>query len=472
MGDPNDETPNEVLDSLVRDIVSLFTVDKSGEPHLEGEKNQGVYSTNIYLLFQLLAKDPKLNYKLKRACIKIHESSDFLWGHEVQSIFKKLKMDTANRASFVEFKKYWIEEINKISKGKPKQYSLIYPLNFKLEDTIEFSADAGKYRHPFNFGFKLVPFKTFNDQYLNVDAEIKKQNDAEKVEALKNVKPICNDDFSFCIIAVSANNWLCAQQKCERVFFVILGLLILAKYVLKQRLRLVPARLSKLTYSYSLLLEEGNFLASGFIKLTLPVEDLRKYLIEKGKISNKILHKIALPSESVDKENIKTFIKVLEMCRDIQNKELAERIAKNVAIYGEASSTEDLELSWFKYWIIIERCLAVANNTTFEHLKARVKHLPFWNDPYLEEKVDILFDKRNAYVHGMDVEISQFDRNQTKLIVDGLLDFLMLHANRWQLLEDLERYYKCIEISQFEACVNLVPELQKFYDQLSITNSR
>ena len=102
-------------------------------------------------------------------------------------------------------------------------------------------------------------------------------------------------------------------------------------------------------------------------------------------------------------------------------KKLSEESLK---LYFDAMIEKNLEISFLKFWILIEKILKQGGKITDESLIKMIRHII--REKHLKPVVDSLYKKRNDLVHEFKTDyISQFDRNLIKAIAESNILLLL-----------------------------------------------
>jgi len=132
-----------------------------------------------------------------------------------------------------------------------------------------------------------------------------------------------------------------------------------------------------------------------------------------------------------------------------QEKKLRLFTSEILELYLDAISEKKLELSFLKFWIIIEKIIKCSRKITDENLKKTLtkiiknKHIGFL--------IEGLHKKRNKIVHEFKTDfISQPDRNLTKALAESVILFLIDPPVKINNLGDIPVILDIVTLSKFE----------------------
>jgi hypothetical protein len=430
--------PEQVLDRLIRDITDLLTISEDGEVRLTNGLDV-IYSDYVNFLYSILL-DERLDPSDRAKCIrsKLQEKKllfgrdvgEPLVGNELKDVFVDLKK--RNARSYEDFKRAFYAAIDDRNKMYP--YGIAYPLNIKLNSRIESQIkgqDGNKKT------FKIVNFDEFRS-YFNVGKIL----NGEFGDPLK--RAINAENYFFVVEDVCAGNTAFAENYCKNILQTVLGLLVFSEYYQSMSLKdhyvirgsyvqvYPPTRISNISVSNALIFKSGKFLTARLFDETgfEPPSDFEEFKkLARGDIA---IFNIALNRYN------KTQDKIAEMLRNA------------LVSYYKASIDKDLASSYLKYWVCIEFCLLKTKNDKESTMAHMVGKLPFWNAEdsapkfvkYDAYKARLLSDKRNEYVHELNTDVSQYDRNFAKAIAGGLVQHLLLNGDKFADEKELRQDYR------------------------------
>ena len=131
-----------------------------------------------------------------------------------------------------------------------------------------------------------------------------------------------------------------------------------------------------------------------------------------------------------NEKTLKKIFLILDLIKK-QNQVIKEFIYEIMNLYYQASIDKNLEISFLKYWIIVEKIIKKSESMNDEKLSKIVKKL-FENK--LEKKmIDIVYEKRNSLIHEFNINfIEQVDRNFMKLVAEEFILILVYPAIKFK----------------------------------------
>ncbi|HUV03470.1 MAG TPA: hypothetical protein VMW67_08580 [Desulfobacteria bacterium] len=390
----SDQISSEIEDGLIQEILNHFTISDDGKAE-PGAGNIFAIWHNIDILNSVLQEKTDFFKKLKKNRYSFQSESEFTYRVEFIDIFKKLKGD--NKTSFKDFEEEFSKKLTAIAKIEPKEFTLIYPLNLKFVKKIESEIKGDK--------FGIISFQDFTHEFLDVRRKIReaKEIDDRKTELkFYPLVEICNNEFSYLVIKAYARNYEFAVEYATDRLLRVLGLLTLAKYggIETSTISGRATKLSKLSLSKVLVFGKDGFI---------------NYSYFNGKIKS---------LEEMSEEDLDIFSGFLKSINEIASKDIVRILENTLTSYYEASTDDDIANSFFKYWVCIELCLLKSEMITEKEIIKRLKSMLIIEDKYLKLRISWLDKKRNNFVHELNMDILQSDRNLVKLISESLIHFL------------------------------------------------
>ncbi len=121
--------------------------------------------------------------------------------------------------------------------------------------------------------------------------------------------------------------------------------------------------------------------------------------------------------------NYKFFKKILNLLAN-QTPKIRSITESKLKLYLDAVTEKQLEISFLKFWVIIESTIKLKNKKRGAVVVSSLKKL--LAEKELEPLIDSLYAKRNLLVHEFEADyISQQDRSLVKIFVDKIMLFLI-----------------------------------------------
>jgi len=154
-------------------------------------------------------------------------------------------------------------------------------------------------------------------------------------------------------------------------------------------------------------------------KIVYPNIDWQSY---DYRISNRDIS--GIKKEIINRGDYQNIIFILNAISKQHNK-LKKLSKESLKLYFEAMTEKNLEISFLKFWVLIEKILKQGGKITDKSLIKMIKYIII-KQKHLEPVVDSLYKKRNDLVHEFKTDyISQFDRNLTKVIAESNILLLL-----------------------------------------------
>lgn len=432
-----DKISDEAMDGLIQGILNTIIITNEGKIELRGASRILTIRHDINILNSVLQEKTDFFRKLKKKRYLLSSESDWTYGSEFIDIFKKLKTD--NKTSFKDFEEEFSKKLAEIAKIKPKEFTLIYPLNLKFVEKIESEILGDK--------FEITSFKDFASKFLDVERiiqEAKESKDIETEYKFRTLLGIRNEEFSYFVIKVYARNDDFAIEYATERLLRVLGLLAFAKYKGDQPITIGgrATKLSKLSLSKVLIFDRDGFINFGNFN---------------GEIKS---------LEEMNDENLDIFSQFLKSFNNIVSQDIIRILENTLTSYYEALIDEDIAYSFLKYWICVELCLLKSERITENEIIKRLKSMLISADPNLKFRIDNLYARRNNLVHNLNMNVSQIDRNLVKIISELLIYFLFDNSNKFQNKNELNLFYKFIQedensLETDKRVIDLIMEFRK-----------
>lgn len=203
------------------------------------------------------------------------------------------------------------------------------------------------------------------------------------------------------------------SQLAEESVNVFLGAVVLSNHINKSMKKYIPSG----DYSISKNILEKHCIVLQNKKIIHPSNGNNyEYEIKKEPVINKTFW-------VVNNKNYNTLISILNLLQK-NNRNLNQLTREILPLYLEAITEKKLEISFLKFWIIIEKILKAGRGKNGRYIVDFIAKL--MKDKYLRDFIPFLYQKRNNLVHEYNVDfITQSDRNLSKIIAERLIELLI-----------------------------------------------
>jgi hypothetical protein len=371
-----------------------------------------LFEQNAELLLSIIESEP--NVSLKHCQLRfLLESRTIGTGSQLIPLLRKMKQE--NRITYADFRAEYLDMLDSVARTTPqKRYTLIFVLNIAFKNKIKATID--------NELFKIISYREVASKLINLDRLLaEKQDDLLTKVGLKTTKEAFKPPYSFFVMDVYARNVAFALDFFGKKLQYALGLLLFSRYRSKVSFALgAPKKISELALGYGVILEEGKFNNYAFF--------------------NEEIHAV---SEDFNEADWDKFTEYLRACQRIRKKapDIAQIIYQALKSYYEASVEKDPAHSFFKYWVCVEFCFLKSENISEKKLVQRIKTVISSDDKYFKYSIERLYDKRNSFVHKLDMDVSEFERNRIKALADISLSSIMGEATQFSSKKELGLFY-------------------------------
>jgi hypothetical protein len=419
------------LDSLIEEILNLGVL----HTNAKGETKIVFHNTNALRLdnlLPLLQKELSKQNELPAKLSSLRFSYNF---PKLFSIFEKMKIN--DESSFEIFKLYLLEELNSIKQNNPcKKYNLYFLANIKNLKPMKFK-----------YGSNNIEFLS-----LKKSNKILKRLPENKKYYFQ--KP--SSDYSIIKIDCFARSDSFAKTESTNLLLFLLGLLLLIMYDGKDKRHFggLVKPISELKLFYIFIFCENQFknlfyfLDKTFVKSVSKSEFFDDNILEKFK--------------SIKKHILKF---------DVRIKNYFEKSIQN---YFEGVIQDDLEISYIKLWIAIEKLVSFNKRISYKLIKKRLKAI--YKKDLDRSYVDRLVDLRHNYVHqGDSVNITQIDRNRLKSLCEDLFYFIYNSLCSKYTFEEIELALDNLnlDVDQLKSNLKVIRKIMKLKEKKnSIENEK
>jgi|GEM_PF-5242458 len=406
------------LDKLLSSSIELF--DRQTPGHVVGFKNISKMEMNELLILQWLLDNTDFTNNFTQAkfseYLKFDTRQGFLFG-----ILSKMNSVPKEKQNAIYFLELLNNELDEIKKKPIKKYQIIVPLRMDIHLEKKHLSMLKK-KLALLFGAKLLDTKKAYSHLPGLDSK-----------TINKLQLIYRDSTFFMFQNEARNYYFAAERSYEQLENV-LGVLFLAKFMGNEHTRW--SSLSP-TFEYArfkicefpIVLENGKrlFPTDNELLGINPDEQHRK--------------SDTLKIEESRYKLLNSFLNIL--LRKENN--LKRCIIDALKLYYLACIEEDLQLSFLKFWIVLE-IIGRKDVATDQKLLSRITSIV--NDNTKKDFVLKLYRKRNSLVHKYQTSfISQYERNVAKILADDALyiSFHSLYANM-----NIEEHYFRLEHSKLE----------------------
>ena len=290
------------------------------------------------------------------------------------------------------------------------RYTVVYPLNFKVEESIKSKVNENNSGEISGRPFEIIPYSKFAATLTGNQTSLKADESAPLQKKF-------NEQYSFCIIKnVCGRDDEFVLDYCNSKLISILGVFALA-FNGRVTFGSEPEPVRKITATDALIFKNGSFMT----QVTFADR----------------------PSsfEKVDHSEVEAFTYFLDLFNQIKAVNIIDRLSDALASFFQAAIEDDMASAYLKYWVCIENCRLGA---THEQMIKRLSRLPFWRRPYWSYQILLMREIRNGYVHQLETQISQFDRNLANFIVGNFIRYLLRIGCKFADQKELDLFLELV----------------------------
>jgi hypothetical protein len=382
-----------VLDALVGAACALF--DSNKQSQVSGNNVQLLEEYELVILDYLLEQT---NFKILFDEVKInHYNKESYHSALLFSLLGKLH-DSKRDSTFRNFLEIIDEYLSRQRDVSLNKYVFYFPSRLQLDIDEKKRSNL----------LELIQ-KTFGVCFEKPSSECQAKIKSEKLLLLMSEREILK-------ISSKARDFYYARQDSLRLIKSFLGLVAFAKHYGRRDFRWSISQKKNLS-QYPL--EDYFVCVKNNSELAFPDGYACQY-IEEQITESDIFHSKGFWVIHDKMDGSHDLFRVLLQCVAEQNGSVRAMTEKCFSLYFEAVVEGDVELSFLKFWIVIETLLKIGGKRTDDNMKSILKKII--KNPILKQRVDGVYKKRNSLVHNFDVHyISQTDRNIAKSLVDSLL---------------------------------------------------
>lgn len=163
--------------------------------------------------------------------------------------------------------------------------------------------------------------------------------------------------------------------------------------------------------------------------------------------------------------------KYVELLKNMLNNNKFLDFTYNVLeMYYIASKEKNLTLSFMNYWSIMEYIIKLNKREKYKELKRIITNIfkynvIYYNDnDYIDITVDLIFKKRNNFVHEGKNQITQIDRNFIFETVNLLIDIFFLSSKKFENVDCYRYFLKNINLESIDF------EKKRNQDKINVLN--
>ncbi len=439
---------NEIY-ALIKTSLDLFkgTNLQLSNNNITGEYNLSEFGKKSYLLGKLLDKNEIYGLKSKlKDLLYSHGLKDNSYRNILRDILKEIKREQIVYEDLLNSFLGKLDEYLESIKSKPLiEYQLIFPLNINFEYGIPIAFLQKKKDYEIQLFPHIRDYLSTINEYINNNyprGEILDRN--EKVRKLLRD---CNQSrIHFFIVNIHARNVGFAISKALCDLGSNVGLYLFAKHRGSGMMHL----------SFEPFPSEKSI-----AKIHIPLV----YVLENNvciDIRFKYYEKFTSPKKVSFKE-LNFITSMISLVQDMKNERLQLLLIEVFNYYYDALRASKYSIAFLNFWNIIERLLLKRSETTLKEIIKRLKSMytdqePTKND--LESLIDILYKKRNLFVHESKDTITSEDRDYMKSMVEHIIltlfnlrmefdDFGMLeffYQNLGKPLRIIKKEFKVLEL--------------------------
>lgn len=150
-------------------------------------------------------------------------------------------------------------------------------------------------------------------------------------------------------------------------------------------------------------------------------------------------------SQDILLRDLKNIIEILSIIKKVKNRKLKILIIETFGYYYDALKSTKYSLAFMNFWNIIERLYLKTNEITLKEVVTRLKSTfseDITNRNDIVRLIDVLFRKRNLYVHESKDTITSEDRDYLKSIIEHVIFTLLNLCIEFDDIGMLEFFYQ------------------------------
>jgi len=399
---------------------------------LTGELNLSSFERKSILIGALLDKKENFNLKTKLDILLYsHGLKENYYYNPLLKIFKEIhkeRFDSENLFNvFFEKLENYLKSIKDIT---IYEYILVFPINidFKSGIPIRFL------KKNMDIDIKLVPYSIYNKDYLGPIIEYlhTKYGDRRELipeynqELYKLIEKYNHRDNQFFIAKVFARNILFSVKKVSRNIDINIGLYNLLLY-----------------YQMDVISFGGDPFEKSIGAINNPIV----YVFNNEECKAIMFSTYEKPkrNEKIDFNILNSIVELINYIQKFKSGKLKTLLYDAFINYYAAIRTSEYSVSFLIFWNIIERLFLKKSGTKLMEIINRLKAIypdSIKEKKDIEERIDMLYKKRNLFVHEAIDKITRHDRSFAKSLVEHLIMSFINFAIEIEDIGMLEFFYQ------------------------------
>ncbi len=399
---------------------------------LTGELNLSNFERKSILIGGLLDNNENFNLKTKlEKLLYSHGLKENYYYNPFLKIFKEIHKERINSENlFNVFFKKLENYLTMIKDIAISEYVLVFPLNldFKSGIPIRFL------KKNMDLDIKLVPFSIYNRDYLgpifehlNTKYGARREIIPEYNQELYNlIEKYNHRDNQFFIAKVFARNISFAVKKVSRNIDINMGLYSLVCYLFR---------------------DVTSFGGDPFEKSIGNINTPIVYVFNNEECKTIMFSTYEIPkwTENIDFYKLNTIVNLMDNIQKFKSEKLKTLLYEVFINYYNAIRTSEFSVSFLTFWNIIEQLLLKNSGTKLIEIINRLKSTypdSIKEKKDIEERIDMLYKKRNLFVHEATDKINRHDRSFAKSLVEHLVMSYINFAGEIESTGMLEFFYQ------------------------------
>ncbi|TKJ20236.1 MAG: hypothetical protein CEE43_12885 [Promethearchaeota archaeon Loki_b32] len=422
----------ERIYELIKTSLDLFTGSNQqlANNYITGELNLTIFERKTIILGKLLDKESNYNLKSKLKNLQFsHGLKDNRYFNPLHDALKEIKREQISDGDLL---KIFLEKLDtylETIKNKPLiEYTLIFPLNLNFGDGIPVEF-LQKYE---DIRIQLVP--QINDysqtirEYINTEYPSENTIFDENKEVRELFRACSDFGTHYFIVKVHARNIGFAVKKAVYDLEVNVGVYA---FVIYQGRGVISLGIGPFPSERSL------------TNIRIPLV----YILEDDKCKSILFTYYEKPSrpKDISLKKLNKIADTISIVQDIKRNKLYALLIEAFANYYDALKTTSFSISFLKFWNILEKLFLKKGGITLIEVTKRLKSTYPNKEPAkkdFEHLINILFHKRNLFVHETEDTITSDDRDFMKSMVEHVILTLLNFRLEFDDIGMLEFFYQ------------------------------
>ena len=417
--------------TLIKTSLDLFkgTNLKLSNNFITGEYNLSEFEKKSYLLGKLLDKNE--NYGLKSKLNDLlfsHGIKDNSYRNILRDILKEIKKEQIVDEDLLNAFLGKLDEYLDSIKNKPLiKYKLIFPLNIDFKYGIPIAFLQKKKDYEIQLFPHIRDYLTTINEYIN--SNYPRDGILDRNKKVRKLLRDCNQShIHFFIVNIYARNIGFAISKARSDLGSNVGLYSFAQHYRRGMMHL----------SFEPFPSEESI-----TKIQMPLV----YVLKSNVCCDiwfKYYEKFT-SSKKVSLRELNFISNMISLVLNMENEKLQLLLIEVFNYYYDALRASKYSIAFLNFWNIIERLLLKSSEITLKEVIKRLKTMypdqePTKND--LENLIDILYKKRNLFVHESKDTITSDDRDYMKSMVEHVILTLFNLQMEFDDIGMLEFFYQ------------------------------